>query len=502
MAKYFPKNHYEEIIDKLRFDRSYMNEISNDIKRDPYFWIAFVIYTPYGLSSLYEVPNFIIQNGIFFKELKKHILSLENYDFNFYSLIDVFKNDKDIILKALKKVNTPEGIISLYDEISDEQKKDFEIIETMILVLTKERTLENFPRVSSFFKTLEKEKNPFLKNPRIKEFIINNTSTGFVSQLLDHVDPSILKDSDFMLSLIEIDHNFFLWTDPSLLANRDFQIKAIKKNPLLKTEVTFPMDVRTDPEVENLGEKIIIIKTPSVPMYLSFQNNTTLEEILKFKTIFKNTVKLIKTSKVPNFRKALIGEIIIGDVDFLKRNYDFSSSEKALGAYSTIEKRIYYYKDRSDPSEKLTLILIHELGHKLHNIAIKKGMDNQKIIDLWQTKETTCELPKIGDPLSNLREDWWSVKMSSENEFFLSEIVAGQGFGSQDTYIYVNDIGEEKKFNKKQILKLLNCPSEYGATDLSEWFAEMCVLITLNKVKPSQKLIANEFIKILEEETT
>ena len=210
---------------------------------------------------------------------------------------------------------------------------------------------------------------------------------------------------------------------------------------------------------------------------------------------------MIKASKVPNFNKALVGEIIIGDKDFLKRNYSFSASEKALGAYNAQEKRIYYYKDRSDPSEKLTLILIHELGHKFHNIVIKKGMDNQKIFDLYKSKETTCELPQIGDSLSDLREDWWSVKMSSENEFFLSEIVAGQGFGAQDTYIYVNDIGEEKKFNKKQILKLINCPSEYGSESLEEWFAEMCVLITLNKVKPSQKLIADRFIQILEEET-
>ena len=243
------------------------------------------------------------------------------------------------------------------------------------------------------------------------------------------------------------------------------------------------------------------IKTPNVPMYLSFQNNTTKEELLKFKTIFKDTVKLIKASKVPNFRKALTGEIIIGDKDFLKRNYNFSSSEKSLGAYNVNEQRIYYYKDRSDPSEKLTLILIHELGHKFHNMVIKNGMDNEKIINLYQTKDTTCELPKIGDPLSDLREDWWSVRMSSKDEFFLSEIVAGQGWGSQDTYIYVNDIGEEKKFNKTQILKLLNCASEYGSENVAEWFAEMCVLITLNKVKPSQKLIANKFIQILEEDS-
>ncbi len=79
----------------------------------------------------------------------------------------------------------------------------------------------------------------------------------------------------------------------------------------------------------------------------------------------------------------------------------------------------------------------------------------------------------------------------ASQEFYLNKI------DQEKNYIYKNDDGDKKVFSYKKMIELLNCPSQYGATNLSEWFAEMCTLITLNKVKPSQQHIANMFIEIL-----
>jgi hypothetical protein len=167
--------------------------------------------------------------------------------------------------------------------------------------------------------------------------------------------------------------------------------------------------------------------------------------------------------------------------------------ENAAASYNPFKDVMYCYTDTL--GGVFVSDTLHELGHKYHNSIVKKGFYNENIIQFYLQTISTCELPKIGDPLSDLREDWWNVKMSSENDYYLTKI-------ERDTYIYMNDMGNTKTFPKSKILDLIGCPSEYGKTTVLEWFAELCNLINLNKVKPSQKLIAEKFIQILEDETT
>ena len=50
------------------------------------------------------------------------------------------------------------------------------------------------------------------------------------------------------------------------------------------------------------------------------------------------------------------------------------------------------------------------------------------------------------------------------------------------------------------MIELLNCASEYGTRNHKEFVAELCTLITLNKVKPSMQKLADDFIQVLEKE--
>ncbi len=74
-----------------------------------------------------------------------------------------------------------------------------------------------------------------------------------------------------------------------------------------------------------------------------------------------------------------------------------------------------------------------------------------------------------------------------------------KSIGSDNSYTYVSDNGEKKVIPQKKMLELLNCASGYGSVNHLEWFAEMCTLITLNKVKPNQKWVAEELIRIIAE---
>jgi hypothetical protein len=147
----------------------------------------------------------------------------------------------------------------------------------------------------------------------------------------------------------------------------------------------------------------------------------------------------------------------------------------------------------------LFVSIVHEFGHRLHNF-MRDNYDNQSIIQLYKkaTRATDLcfkqHLPKVGDPFSNLREDWRTVRKNPADDYFLTAI---QG----TTYVYTNSKGKKLLVDKKVILMRITCPSEYGASNQYEFFAEMFTLIVLEVVKLNQQVVVNEFLDIVAKES-
>jgi len=271
------------------------------------------------------------------------------------------------------------------------------------------------------------------------------------------------------------------------LLKREGIQEVLKKYPIEIIQDLLPVSLKT-----NYNE--ILIKIPETRQPILFIGPIKEKEILEFKKQILLCFDKIKNSSIPYFTRIIQadGVIHMGNRAYLPQDLDI----KASASYSPSNKIVYYVKDAS-LTRNTYITLIHEYGHKFHHMMLKNGFNNEAIIKLYKiaTNKVVCELskmPQIGDHLSNLRENWWVVKTAS-NDFILDKI-------DGENYIYVK--GSLKKIlKKKDILRLIKCPSEYGATDHKEFFSEMCVLITLGLVKPSQKLIADKFMQILEEET-
>jgi len=485
-------NYLHETIENLWRNPFAIHEVDPALKKDPYLWISFIRDLPIGLSGLREVPKQILKNQIFFLETKKTILS--HSDFIFSNLPEVFKNDKDIVLDNInKKAKKDENYVMAFfeEEIPEKFKQDYDVILLMMSKITK-----NTPVLTSF---LKEANNPLLRNPN---FILDclKVNERFINFFIHRIEASFKSDKKFMLDAIEINHKAIEYASAELKEDRDFLIKAIQKNPQLKYERYFPRDIKTDPEVENYGDKITIIKVPSLPLYLNFQAEINKEEIIQFKETILEVAKRIKASKLPNFSKALAGELYVGDKPFFKKNYMVNVSSGASASYDLLDRCIYFYTDHDQSLGDAIRDLSHEFGHRYHHTVVKNGMNNERVRDLYKEVRFSCKLPQIGDPLSDLREDWWNVKRGSESEYYLSKIEKVQGW-KEDKFIYINDEGLEKTFSQQQINDLISCPSQYGSKSHEEWFAEMCNLINFNKVKPNQKTLVDRLIQILEEET-
>jgi hypothetical protein len=470
-------------IDRIQYDLSQAKTVKEEFKNDPNFWLDVLSYR-YPL--LKHIPENIQRNKVFFNEIKEYLLSQTNIWAS--EITDVFKDDKDIILHIIENNDLKNPVIGL-QVASPRLKKDSEIL-LKIFELCFLKGSGNY--TSYLVNELEKIDSPALKDPNfvLKALKVN---PSFVFSFATGLNPKYLDDKKFMSSAIEINPVAFDSIGESLKNDREFVISEIKKHPELKFNFYVRKDFKSDPEVKNYGTNLITVKVPYLPMYIIFESSITKKEIDKFKEGIKEVAKIAKASKLPNFKKVLNGDLYIAPKMFFRKNLGYNMPENAAASYNPFKDVMYCYTDTL--GGVFVSDTLHELGHKYHNSIVKKGFYNENIIQFYLQTISTCELPKIGDPLSDLREDWWNVKMSSENDYYLTKI-------ERDTYIYMNDMGNTKTFPKSKILDLIGCPSEYGKTTVLEWFAELCNLINLNKVKPSQKLIAEKFIQILEDETT
>lgn len=395
-----------------------------------------------------------------------------------------FRDDKDIVLKAVTED------YEQYTHVSDRLKKDKDVIAT---------TLKNTPAfyIKDVLRWMNFNKNPLSKN---KDFLLDIMKEN--PRFFFLVDLSFRKDRKFMLEAIKINHNFYNYADESLkeplmMANGTIKYygfinDAIHANPAVRY-LNIPEEVAKNPyNIESqagMWIQRVTIKHPYLPLHLTFLTINK-NDLLEFKENLKLVTSLIKKSKIPNFGKVLKDNIYIANKENLKKFFLLEDLDNTSALYSKNLDDIFYVM----PSKSSSIYdLVHEFGHKYHNTMIKDGMENETISSFYEKlHSSTCELPKIGDPLSNLREDWWNVKMATD-EFYLSNI-------DGKNYIYKNEQGVEKVLSYEKIKELIICPSQYGSKSLEEWFAEMCALITLNKVKASMQKLADDFIQVLERE--
>lgn len=214
----------------------------------------------------------------------------------------------------------------------------------------------------------------------------------------------------------------------------------------------------------------------------------------------KKSFKYIKASKVPNFKKTLTPNITIyfGEESELK-NGRHPYSDDGWGYYSPSRNSIYINTTKFGSKIKIIYItLVHEFAHVLHDKFIVNGYANEDILNLYKMAtmdRTHCQLahlPKLGSPLSNILTGgfWqWAVKKAYE-DYYLKDIIDG-------LYCYINKHNQMKVFTKQKLLKMVTCPSEYASKDEKEFFSEMTTLITIDVVKPSQKIITNKFIMLV-----
>ena len=248
----------------------------------------------------------------------------------------------------------------------------------------------------------------------------------------------------------------------------------------------------------NTEELATVIQNENITS--TFLSPVTKSVVLEYRGAIYKTINYIKNSP---FKKVLTNsEILIGTKPALSKAGLSYSGRRVIALYWSQDKITYFInkEGKSDTEDKDPFItLIHEFGHRYHSRFIKGGYYNFDFKDLYQeaikSKEQCYidQLPKIGDPLSNLRENWWTVRMSSD-DYVLTNIF-------KNRYTYTNSTGDIKEFEKKDILKLITCPSQYGAKNVEEFFAEMFTLIILGKVKPNQKIIADKFMQLVNQES-
>ena len=381
-------------------------------------------------------------------------------------------DDKEQVLKAVQ------NNFNNYLYASNRLKKD----DDVIVATLKSIPTSKIPFQTNFIKSMNIQ-NPYLILEGFKEY----------SLAITLVNQKLRSDEAFMLYAIKLNPYFFVYADESLKNDRNFLINAINVNPEIRiTYDIIPLELRQDPEiVKDENRQVTKVRLRELPINLFFFNISK-KDVLAFRKDLKETIQLIKSSRLPNFNAVLNGNIYIGSQEDLILNFGGGVYvNENTSAYYTEKAGIFYILPTRG---SLVSTLIHEFSHKYHYTLIKEGYGNDKVKRFAQfAKFRECTFPKIGDPLSNLREDWWLVKMASD-EYYLKKI------DRKKNYIYKNIAGDEKIISSDKMSQLINCPSEYSMKNHREFVAELCTLITLNKVTPAMQSLADDFITLLEEE--
>ncbi len=341
---------------------------------------------------------------------------------------------------------------------------------------------------------------------------------------------------DFMLPILK-EAPDVIYLFPKMLKNKQIAYHAIKQKPYiyldLEPELKEDIDIAlrflmsskgrnnivrhlspklfNNPNFINRALKIDkdILGTPSAVYKLGGLVIHTLSRMSKGDTLhlkyfLMKATMAINNSLVPGFSKVL-QEVVIRagwKQDFVKSGLLLEdNSIKAYYRYK--EDDIIFFFDEIGGVVNDFVDLIHELAHKFHYQYIKDGYDNKDIQNLYDVaafSEAECKrasFPKIGDSLSNILNNNpqydvpYLVRTATPEVYFV-------GMNENNELVYEDKEGTSRiEIRKEDILQMIRCPSRYSVETPNEFFAEMCVAITINKVKPAQRQWANHFIHIV-----
>jgi len=333
--------------------------------------------------------------------------------------------------------------------------------------------------------------------------IMNQNHLSF----LDHIANDLKNDESFMLKLLEVTPKAYTILPDSLKNDPVFINKAMDVS-LIDTYLNLDEDKKNE-----LAGKITTLSLSTAPaLDFIFYGRITTPGLILFKKHLNFTIKTIKGSPLKNFKKVFsAGKVIVGQkIDILASNILPSEIASELQTFKGIlagffdprfVNNVYIILNGETYKKSDAINLIHELAHKFQYLHIKNGMENKKLKDLFDLAKNPigdeyCELPQIGDPLSNLRDPklWGINNRLANSEYYLKKI-------DQWNYIYENEQKKQQILPRSEIRILSRCPSEYSKKVHYEWFAEMATLATLNLAKTSEKLIVEEFIKVVNEES-
>ena len=329
-----------------------------------------------------------------------------------------------------------------------------------------------------------------------KEYVLEQVQEDYTN--LEYASPKLKRDIDIAIeALRQGGLDAVNYIDLKALQNRNFLLAVLKAVPELKEEEDFLYSIPAisgNLDIARALFKPVEIKIGDINLVLL---SPITEDILKsFKDNFKKAISAIIASPLRKFKSVLKGHLILGEIQDITNIFipDEDSFENIEAFYNGSSKKVVYNQSFLYFSPNPTHHnLVHEYAHKYHHLILKSSPLITQLYERAMLSESECELaqlPKIGDPLSDITESReWSWKVGS-SEHYLREVgVRG--------YVYIDSKGDEIILSKKDILNRIKCPSQYGAKNEREFFAEMCVLITFNKVKPSQRLIANKFLEIV-----
>ncbi len=298
---------------------------------------------------------------------------------------------------------------------------------------------------------------------------------------IQYASKRLRDDKEVILTAVNSSVLAFPYASKRLKDDYDVVLEVLKRDKSMLSHASI--------RIQSMYSDTIIVEGVKI----KFLGEFTKEEKTKISHNCKIGLQAIKKSPLQYFESALSeGSVIIGKPEKLKSLLAPTLNGMYSGPNDVVILK-YLGKD-------LSTSIVHEFAHRFHHKYIPGGYNNSEIIELFKKatmSKKECMLvrmPSLGSPLSNLIKGdkwWWTVKRASK-EFYLKKIINDGGL-----YIYEDADAYERMFTREEIIKMLECPSEYGSSDPYEFFSEMCTLITMGLVTPDQKKIAYHFTQLV-----
>ncbi len=319
------------------------------------------------------------------------------------------------------------------------------------------------------------------------------------------------------------------------------------------------------PEEKLPSKKEMLVKFGLKNLWVDVSTKIPAKALQKVHYHLLKAINLIEASPLTN-KTISRSHILICDRSTLKRRYGMTVPPLITAFYGVaggfghaLDDKIVILTDSFIGKHPLWQTIIHEYGHRffikivsraggvgefreLYNLINQNDRyDNRLKEDGWQyyspeeyeskglplppikpNLKIIDMMPKIGDPLSDLKINDWIVKMASFTDtanFYLTEIVPdtdvwfeehrnNRGYTRKSgIYIYTNsETGEKIELTTRDVEKKIFRPSDYSDQDLDEFMAEMFALVVADinvgnsliskKIHKHERWLVDKFLEI------